>query len=251
MQMTAKSSVDSVRREMIARMAIPLPPRREQDEIVKALKEADGLIVALEQFIEKKRLVKQGAMQELLSGRRRLPGFSGDWATKSLGDLCHMKSGEGITSARISRSGEFPCYGGNGLRGYTRTYTHNGQYTLIGRVGALCGNIITVQGKFFASEHAIVASASDAVDNLWLSYRLATMQLGKYSEASAQPVLTVSKLKKLELEVPLDKNEQQAIADVLSNMNAELAATEVRLEKARQIKQGMMQELLNGRVRLV
>jgi type I restriction enzyme S subunit len=94
MQMTAKSSVDSVRREMIARMLIPLPATKaEQEAIAQALSDADALIESLERLLAKKRHLKQGAMQELLTGKKRLPGFSGEWAVKRLGELADIRSG--------------------------------------------------------------------------------------------------------------------------------------------------------------
>jgi type I restriction enzyme, S subunit len=148
----------------------PLPPTKaEQQAIAEALGDADAYIEALEQFIAKKRQIKQGAMQELLTGKMRLPGFgveSGfkqtevgaipeDWEVERLSAICAMKSGESITSANIDQASKYPCYVGNGLRGFTARYTHDGRYGLIGRQGALCGNVLGVEGQLFASEHAI------------------------------------------------------------------------------------------------
>jgi type I restriction enzyme S subunit len=189
-------------------------------------------------------------MQELLTGKRRLPGFEGEWEVMRLGVLCSMKSGEGITAKSIDAVSLFPCYGGNGLRGFTSRFTHEGDYCLIGRVGALCGNLLKVTGQFFASEHAIVVSAFDNVDITWLTLALGMLNLNRRAESSAQPVLTVSKLERIEVDVPSTKQEQIAIAAVLSEMDAELAALEARRDKTREIKRGMMQELLTGRIRL-
>jgi type I restriction enzyme S subunit len=202
-------------------------------------------------MIAKKRDLKQAAMQHLLTGKTRLPGFSGEWEVKRLGELCAMRSGEGITAKSIDESSAYPCYGGNGLRGYTTRFTHQGRYALIGRVGALCGNILLTDGKFFASEHAIVVTALDRVDIGWLAVILDTLGLNRRAESSAQPVLTVSKLLILEVLAPPTKAEQSAIAEALSDMDADLAALEAQAAKARAVKQGMMQELLTGRVRLV
>lgn len=159
MQMTAKSSVDSVRREMISRMQIPVPPTlAEQQAIATALSDADALVEALEQLLTKKRQIKQGTMQELLTGKRRLAGFTGAWEVKALSALCRMKSGEAITGENIDEHSEFPCFGGNGLRGFTKSFNHEGSFVLVGRQGALCGNVLVATGKFFASEHAIVVT---------------------------------------------------------------------------------------------
>jgi type I restriction enzyme S subunit len=230
---------------------VALPPTKtEQEAIAEALGDADVLIESLEQLIAKKRQIKQGAMQELLTGKRRLPGFSEKWKVKQLGDVCYMKSGVSITSIDIDEFSEFPCYGGNGLRGFSKRYTHDGSYALIGRQGALCGNVLTVYGRFFASEHAIVVTSQKETEIRWLSLVLARMNLNQYSESSAQPGLSVAKLLMLECIVP-PLAEQIAIAEILSDMDAEIAELEAKLAKARQLKQGMMQELLTGRIRLV
>jgi len=236
--------------EIVKLLIIPTPNESEQSFIAAALSEMDLLIRSLDQLITKKRNIQQAAMQQLLTGQRRLPGFSGEWKVMRLGEICTMKSGEGITSANIDEHSAYPCYGGNGLRGQTGTYTHDGSYVLIGRQGALCGNIAFAQGKFFASEHAIVVTPSDQADVSWLSIILRKMNLNQYSESSAQPGLSVVKLLLLPCLVP-PQPEQTAIAAILSDMDTELAALEARRDKARQLKLGMMQELLTGRTRLV
>src|SRR6266404_6300455 len=130
-----------------------------------------------------------------------------DWEVKKLAAICSMKSGEGITSAAIDQFSKYPCYGGNGLRGFTSRFTHDGSYALIGRQGALCGNVYRVQGQFFASEHAIVVTASANTDIRWLTYMVGRMNLNQYSESSAQPGLSVSKILNLNLAAPPTKEE--------------------------------------------
>jgi type I restriction enzyme, S subunit len=161
-----------------------------------------------------------------------------------------MRSGEGITSDSIDEHSTYPGFGGNGLRGYTKRFTHDGTFVLIGRQGALCGNVLIASGRFFASEHAVVATPSQDVDANWLAAVLTKMQLGQYSESSAQPGLAVARLRKLRHRTP-EFAEQTAIGRVLADMDSELAALESRREKTRQLKQGMMQALLTGRIRLV
>ena len=230
---------------------VPLPPPAERRAIAEALSDVDGLLGALDALIAKKRAIKQAAMQQLLTGKTRLPSFSGSWETKRLGDVCALKSGCGITSARIDWSSTYPCFGGNGLRGFTTTFTHEGSYALIGRQGALCGNVVSATGKFFASEHALVVTARSGFDIDWLTHLLKDMRLNQYSESSAQPGLSAAKLLMLEVSSPPSRQEQSAIATVLSDIDAETAALERRRNKTRAIKQGMMQQLLTGRVRLV
>ncbi|MCB9495329.1 MAG: restriction endonuclease subunit S [Fibrobacteria bacterium] len=248
---TSSTGVPMISQKQIGSFIVPLPPSiTEQQAIAAALSDADALIESLEQLLTKKRQIKQGAMQELLTGKRRLPGFTHNWETTLLGDICTLKSGESITSKDIYPSGDYLCYGGNGIRGYAKSFTHNGCFLLIGRVGALCGNINLVEGRIYASEHVLVGTVREGVSHSWLALILERLKLNRLSEASAQPVLTSTKLSILEINLPT-LPEQTAIAAVLSDMDAELEALEAKLDKARQIKQGMMQQLLTGKVRLV
>lgn len=173
-----------------------------------------------------------------------------DWDVMSLNKICHMKSGAGITSANIDQFSKYPCYGGNGLRGFTNQYTHDGQYALIGRQGALCGNVLGVEGKFFASEHAIVVTPLEQTYIHWLTYVLGEMRLNQYSESSAQPGLSVWKLLMLNLAFPPNKAEQRAIAAAMSDVDSLLTALDSLIGKKRLVKQGAMQELLTGKRRL-
>lgn len=233
------------------KLLVALPSPSEQRAIAEALNDVDALLSGLDRLIAKKRDLKQAAMQQLLTGQTRLPGFSGGWRRTRLGALCSMKSGEGITSAQIDEGSKYPCYGGNGLRGYSGRFTHDGRHALIGRQGALCGNVVYVEGAFYASEHAIVVTSAMTTDVRWLAYVLGEMRLNRLSESSAQPGLSVGKLSDLEVVAPPTHSEQTAIAEVLSDMDAEIAALERRRDKTRDLKQAMMQELLTGRTRLV
>lgn len=243
--------------------------KKEQTAIANALSDVDALISELEKLIAKKQAIKTATMQQLLTGRTRLPQFAlredgskkgtkkselgeipEDWDCISLGELCSLKSGLGITSKNIDNNSEYRCYGGNGLRGYTKQFTHEGEYALIGRQGALCGNVQHITGRFFASEHALVATAHKRVNSKWLAIYLEQMNLNQYSESSAQPGLSAEKLRVLNLITPTSY-EQTAIATILSDMDEEIQTLEQRLNKTRQIKQGMMQELLTGKTRLV
>lgn len=173
-----------------------------------------------------------------------------DWEVKKLGDLSNMKSGETITSKSISEFDTYPCYGGNGLRGYTYRFTHNGDFALIGRQGALCGNVQYVKGEFFASEHAVVVTPNAKTDIKWLYYILTDMNLNQYSESSAQPGLSVAKMLYLKIPLPPTKAEQTTIATVLNDTDAFIAQLEKLIAKKRNIRQGAMQELLTGKKRV-
>jgi len=172
-----------------------------------------------------------------------------DWVLTKLSEISNMKSGMTITSKDISVSDKYPCYGGNGLRGFTHGFTHNGTFALIGRQGALCGNVQLVSDKFFASEHAIVVTPQKSIDIKWLYHVLIDMNLNQYSESSAQPGLSVIKILNLPVRLPT-KSEQTAIATALSDTDALIENLEKLIAKKRNIKQGVMQELLTGKMRL-
>ena len=167
-----------------------------------------------------------------------------------LSDVVSMKSGESITAERITSEGKYPCFGGNGFRGYTTTFTHDGSYTLVGRQGALCGNVTFVSGRFYASEHAVVVSPKKETDIKFMSYVLYDMNLNRYSESSAQPGLSVKKVLELEFPIPKSKEEQTAIAEALSDVDSLIFSLQKLIEKKKAIKQGAMQELLTGKKRL-
>jgi type I restriction enzyme S subunit len=173
-----------------------------------------------------------------------------EWEVKPLEDVCSMKSGEGITAAQIDQYSPYSCYGGNGIRGYTSRYTHDGSFALIGRQGALCGNVVFVTGKFFASEHAVVVTPRQGIDIQFMTYVLGEMQLNRLSEASAQPGLSVTKLLKLPVGVPQSHCEQRAIATALSDVDELLTGLTQLIVKKRDLKQAAMQQLLIGKTRL-
>lgn len=173
-----------------------------------------------------------------------------EWEVKKLIDICqNFKSGEGITSHNISIEGQYPVYGGNGLRGYTDKFTHNGEYILIGRQGALCGNILYIKGKAYISEHAIAASTNEYAYIKWLGYKLDFLNLNRLSESSAQPGLAVNKLEKIRISLPLFP-EQKKIAEILSKWDDAIEAQSKLVDKLKLRKQALMQQLLTGKRRL-
>ena len=170
-----------------------------------------------------------------------------DWEVKELEGFLILKSGDGITSKDIYSFEEYPVYGGNGLRGYTYSYTHEGSYVLIGRQGALCGNITLATNKFYASEHAVVVTIADDSNVKWVEYKLRLMNLNQYSEASAQPGLSVNKINKLLIKVP-NGEEQNLIAKKFIMLESKIQTEQEALAKYQQVKAGLMQDLLTGKV---
>ena len=173
-----------------------------------------------------------------------------EWEVKTLSSVSSMKSGEGITASRIDEHSQYPCYGGNGLRGFTSRYTHDGAFALIGRQGALCGNVLGVSGKLFASEHAVVVTPRQGTNIQFLTFVLGEMHLNRLSEASAQPGLSVSKILQLSIATPQTEAEQRAIATALSDVDGLLGGLDRLIAKKRDLKQAAMQRLLTGQTRL-
>ena len=186
-------------------------------------------------------------MQKLFSQQLRFTRDDGkafpDWEERRLGDICgSFRSGIGITSGRIFETGTYPVYGGNGLRGFCDDFTHDGDLILIGRQGALCGNINWAKGRSYISEHAIAVSSNNLSRIEWLFYRLDALKLNRLSESSAQPGLSVEKLKRLKLKTP-HPDEQQTIADALSAMDAKIQALTDQVTKLQTFKKGLLQQM--------
>ena len=136
-----------------------------------------------------------------------------------MGALCvEFKSGDFISASDIAENEAYPVYGGNGLRGFTNHYNHDGEYALIGRQGALCGNVNYAVGKSYFTEHAVAVRANKTNQTRFLYYLFSTMNLGQYSGQSAQPGLAVGNLVELENVVP-SKPEQEKIASFLSSLD--------------------------------
>lgn len=173
----------------------------------------------------------------------RFPGFNDDWEQRKLGDVAQeFKSGNSLKADEIDITGDYPVYGGNGLRGYTSTYNHDGEYALIGRQGALCGNMNYSAGKAYFTEHAVVVRADENNDTSFLYYMLDTMNLGQYSDQSAQPGLAVNKLVKLENSFP-KKEEQQQIGAYFRSLDHLITLHQRKLEKLKEYKKGMLKKM--------
>jgi type I restriction enzyme S subunit len=157
------------------------------------------------------------------SGVAWLGDVPGHWEVKKIKHIASLQSGEGITAEAIEDAGEFPVYGGNGQRGYTNCSTHSGEFVLIGRQGALCGNVHFVTGEFWASEHAVVCTLYAGDSPKWATYMFEFMNLGQYSVSAAQPGLAVERIQLLPLATP-PPAEQQAIADYLDTETTRIDA---------------------------
>ena len=260
----------------IAKFTIAIPSKRvEQRAIATALSDVDALITALDKLIAKKRAIKTAAMQQLLTGKTRLPGFSGEWETKRLGELGVFLKGSNVNRDE-AQSGPNPCirYGelytvhNEVIREFTSwisretaekaTKIKKGDVLFAGsgETKEEIGKCASFLGDFeaYAGGDIVILRPTSDVDSIYLGYALNAPAIARQKAARGQgdAVVHISAraLSDIVLKLP-PVEEQTAIAQVLSDMDAEIAALEARRDKTRAIKQGMMQQLLTGRVRLV
>ena len=164
------------------------------------------------------------------SGVEWLGEIPAHWEVKRLKHLANMQAGSAITSETIEPTGDYPVFGGNGIRGFTDSFTHEGDFPLIGRQGALCGCVNLASGKFWASEHAVVARPARDVDAFWLAALLESMTLNSYSQSAAQPGIAVDTIGALSAPAP-PLPEQRAIAAFLDRETARIDALVAKKER--------------------
>lgn len=249
------SAVPGLNREHVYDIIKKIPGIPEQNAIANVLSDADALITSLEKLIAKKRNIKQGAMQELLTGKKRLPGFSGEWELKKLGDVSEIGRGRVISHKEINTSiqGKYPVYSSqtsnNGIMGYIDTFDFDGEYVTWTTDGVNAGTVFCRSGKFNCTN--VCGAIKLKKDNpTFVATVLNTITPKHVSKNLANPKLMNDPMKKIEFALP-SIEEQTAIAQVLNHMDAEIEALEQKLTKYRMIKQGMMQELLTGKTRLI
>lgn len=171
-------------------------------------------------------------------------GFPPSWHVKQLKRVAKLRAGDAIAADAIVEQAQYPVFGGNGIRGYTSSYTHSGSYVLIGRQGALCGNIKLAFGRFWASEHAVVARPIDGSDVRWLGALLESMNLNQHTQSAAQPGISVDLVAGLRIPVP-PIAAQRAIADYLDRETAQidaLAAAKRRMVELLEERKGPIRE---------
>jgi len=270
------STVGHAKVDDIRNLQVPLPPSvDEQRAIATALSDVDALLAKIDQLIAKKRDLKQAAMQQLLTGQTRLPRFCGAWGVKRLGDLGRFLKGSGVKKDE-AKSGDLPCirYGeiythhNDQIRAYnswispaiaeTATPLKCGDVLFAGSgetkedIGKCVAFVDTVDA--YAGGDIVILRPHTNANATFLGYYLNTVpiNLQKASRGQGDAVVHISAtaLSSIEVEIP-NVEEQTAIATIISDMDAELSALEARRDKTRGLKQGMMQALLTGRIRLV
>ena len=229
-------------------LVVQAPPLPEQRAIAAALSDVDALLAKLDQLIAKKRDLKQATMQQLLTGQTRLPGFSGAWEVKRLGDVLRVRHGRNQNNVETV-GGQFPILATGGEIGRTDTFLYDKPSVLIGRKGTIDKPQFRDE-PFWTVDTLFYTEILGANSAEFLFYKFCAIDWRSYNEASGVPSLNASTIEGIEVKLP-QSEEQTAIAAVLSDMDAELATLEARRDKTRALKQGMMQELLTGRIRLV
>ena len=275
------SGVPTLNRNDVHEQIVAHPTIAEQRAIAEALSDADALIESLEQLLTKKRQIKKGAMQELLTGRKRLPGFSGEWEERALFDLAGgskelFDDGDWIESEHITNEGIRLVQTGNigvgcFIERCNKKYIFEESFVslrckeirrgdlLICRLADPAGRACVLpeigETKIITSVDVTIFRPPASVANrVFLANTFSTDQwfraVSNQSGGTTHKRISRGALGRLKIRVPLVE-EQTAIATILSDMDAEITALEAKLSKARQLKQGMMQELLTGRIRLL
>ena len=254
-----KGTVGNLPGSDIFKLKFPLPPTlTEQNAIATALSDVDELINGLENLITKKKAVKKGAMQQLLTppykGGKRLAGFSGEWVEKTLGELSHIKTGSRNNQDKVE-DGEYPFYVRSQSVKRIDTYSYDEEAVLIPGEGGIGTIFHYINGKF--EVHQRVYKISSFSEGVFGKFIFLKMKHEFYEHAMTNSVkATVDSLRlptfhEFEICLPQTLEEQKAIAQILSDMDADIEQLESKKAKYHNIKQGMMQELLTGKTRLI
>ena len=221
----------------------------EQKAIAEALSDADGLIEALSELIAKKRQIKQGAMQDLLTGKKRLAGFGGDWVSFPIGSIAPMQRGFDLPNSKL-QVGIYPVVYSNGIMNYHQNYMVKSPGVVTGRSGTI-GKIHFIETDFWPHNTSLWVTRFNGNNPKFIYYLYDFIGFERFSSGSGVPTLNRNDAHSFYLKLPSNPKEQEAISQILTDMDSEISTLEIKLEKAKQIKQGMMQDLLTGKVRLI
>lgn len=214
---------------------IPLPPLEIQEEIVKECQKVDNEVLKANEIIEQS---KANIILAMTS--------SSEYTPMKLGDACDMKAGKFVSAKDIFDENDgnmYPCFGGNGQRGFTKTFTHDGVYPLIGRQGALCGNITLARGKFHATEHAVAVTPLVDMDIKWLYHQLILLNLNQYATGTAQPGLSVTNIKTVSIQVPSLEIQKQIVSKI-EVMERKISEAKKVIDGAKKQKEAILKKYL-------
>ena len=251
----------------LKRLLVSVPPLSEQVTIARYLDHVseciDRYIGAKERLIallnEKKQTIINRAVTRGLdpnaqmkpTGIDWMPEVPAHWRIAKLKRLSRMRSGEGITSETIRDYGQYRVYGGNGIRGYTNRFTHDGSFVLIGRQGALCGNVHLASGRFWASEHAVVTSVNNPSDIRYFANLLQTMNLNQYSESAAQPGLAVEQIVNLYVPMPPKEEQEEIVCHLeqeFGNLNTATDRARRQIDLLREYRERLINDVVTGKL---
>lgn len=225
----------------------------EQSRIATALSDVDELIETLKKLIEKKRNIKKGAMQDLLTGKRRLQGFTDKWVETKVGSVTgKISRGQTLTSDEFQFGNVPVMAGGKQYAGFHNVANHKGRTITISGSGASAGYIYLHNSSIFATDcSVIVESNTFSLDFLYYLLSFKQEELYKLQTGGAQPHVYPRDIEAIEIFIPENKDEQARISKILFDMDSEISMLESRLTKYQFLKQGMMQQLLTGKIRLI
>lgn len=228
---------------------IPLPPLTEQKAIAQSLSDVDNLITAIDKLITKKRNIKQGTMQELLTGKKRLPGFSGEWEVKKLGDIAPLQRGFDLPTSQLIK-GKYPVVYSNGILNFHIEYKAKAPGVVTGRSGTL-GKVTFIDRDYWPHNTSLWVTDFKGNYSKFIYYLYIFIRLERFGTGSGVPTLNRNDVHAFQVLYPPSTEEQKAIAKILTEMDKEIEALEKKREKYKNIKQGMMQELLTGKTRII
>ena len=224
-------------------LGLPYCSPSEQAKIAELFSVLTKRIEKQTVLVDSLKKYKRGVLFRIFGNNENASLRYSSWSKRTLAELCcEFKSGRNISASLIHSSGLFPVYGGNGIRGYCDQYSHEGEYVVVGRQGALCGNVRLIQGMNYLSEHAIAVKANEQNDTRFLLYLLDYMRLGQYSDQGAQPGLAVNKLLRLQCDVP-DKNTQTHIAAFLFCIDKQIGSHQKLLDSMLKQRKALLQQL--------
>lgn len=247
------ATMTTIDQTIMGKCIIDLPPLPEQRRIAEVLSDTDALITAVERLIAKKRAIKQGAMQELLTGKRRLPGFKGEWVEKKLEQTyINITTGK-LDANAMTESGMYRFYTCAKEYFFIDNYAFDDEALLISGNGANVGYIHYYKGKFNAYQRTYVLTGFKESIFYIKHYlcKFLSERIEKEVNAGGTPFIKKNTIDEMIIVLPPTIAEQTAIAEILSDMDAEIDKLTAKLTKLRGIKQGIMSELLTGRIRLV
>lgn len=256
--MSTRSGQPGINSNEYGLLKIQIPSLDEQKKISDVLSRVDLQIEDTDKIIEKTKELKKGLMQRLLTKgighkefkKSEVGEIPVEWEVELLGDLFKLSSGEGLSQKNIV-SGDYPVYGGNGVNGYHNEYLFKESKVIIGRVGAKCGCVHKSYEKSWITDNALyISNKKKSFNDDYMIHLLKFIDLNKYANKNAQPVISGEKIYSIRIAMP-DVNEQDKIVEILLSVDTQIEGYENKKAKLEELKKGLMQQLLTGKIRVI